>query len=208
MGEIITRPVDKQENFVKRCVATAGDTLQIIDQQIYINGIAVEEPKNRQFNYIVYPSPKLIAKKRWVEYGVSNEDLERMYHYGIINLTAEVAEKVKRLPNIDSVVPMLIPEGYYDANVFPFDERYAWNIDNFGPLYVPKAGASIDLTLDILPLYERVISSYEGHQLEVKNDEIYIDGVVATTYTFSMDYYPTSYDNTDLHSCNDTKTYT
>ncbi|MDR2512179.1 MAG: S26 family signal peptidase [Bacteroidales bacterium] len=189
MGEIITRPVDKQENFVKRCVATAGDTLQIINQQIYINGVAVKEPKNRQFNYIIYPSPKLIAKKKWVEYGVSNEDLERMYHYGIINLTIDVAEKVKHLPNIDSVVPMLIPEGYYDANVFPFDENYKWNIDNFGPLYIPKAGVTIDLTLGILPLYEHVISSYEGHQLEVKDGQIYIDGGIATTYTFAMDYY-------------------
>jgi signal peptidase I len=79
--------------------------------------------------------------------------------------------------------------GKWDRNIFPSNEKYPWNVDNFGPLTIPAKGATVQLTTDNLPLYKRIISVYENNKLEVKGTEIRINGEVATSYTFKMDYF-------------------
>jgi len=186
-GEIIVRPVDKRENFVKRCVAIAGDTLQVINQQIYINGTLENNPRFTQFNYQILPDPRIIPKTRWREIGVSNEDVATLFAHGTVPLTSDMVDKVRQFPNVEDVVIYL--EKKIDRRVFPHDERFPWNVDNFGPLYIPQKGQTIEISLENLPLYHRIITTYEDHSLEIKNGQIFIDGQQANTYTFKMDYY-------------------
>jgi signal peptidase I len=188
-GDIIVRPVDKRENFVKRCIAVAGDTLQVINQQIFINGILQENPKNTQFNYQILPNPFVIPKTRWRDIGVSNEDIDMLYTLGIVPMTKEIFEKAKLFPEVEEIRNIVYPKDNFDGRVFPHDERFPWNVDNFGPIYIPQRGVTIEISIENLPLYYRVITTYEGHHLEVKNNQIFIDGIQADTYTFKMDYY-------------------
>jgi signal peptidase I len=193
-GDIVVRPVDKRENFVKRSIAVAGDTLQIINQQIFINGKLQECPKHTQFNYRILPNPSVIPKTRWRGIGVSNEDIAILYAATLyatneVPLTSEMFEKAKLFPGVEEIRRVISPEGEFDSRVFPHDERFPWNMDNFGPIYIPQKGATIEISVENLPLYHRVITAYEGHHLEVKNNQIFINGQLANTYTFEMDYF-------------------
>lgn len=188
-GEIISRPVDKRENFVKRCVGVAGDTFQIINQQIYINGEPQDAPVHCEFNYRILPNPLVVPKTKWRSIGVSNEDLETLFAYGYLPLTHAMSNQVEKIQAIEQVEKMVSLQGEFDPRIFPFDRRFPWNVDNFGPIYIPQKGATIDLTMDNLPLYQRIISTYEHHVLEVRNEQIFIDGKPASSYTFSMDYF-------------------
>jgi signal peptidase I len=194
-GDIVVRPVDKRENFVKRCVAVAGDTLQIINQQIFINGKFFECPKHTQFNYQILPNPFAIPKTRWRDIGVSNEDMDMLYAYGFVPLTNTMVEKVKLFPEVEEVRTVIFPKDNFDQRIFPYNENFLWNADNLGPIYIPQKGQTIEISVDNLPLYYRVITTYEGHDLEVKNNQILINGLLAETYTFEMDYYWVMGDN-------------
>jgi signal peptidase I len=187
--DIIVRPVDKRENFVKRCVAVAGDTLQIINQQIFINGILQECPKNTQFNYQILPNPFVIPKTRWRDIGVSNEDVDMLYAYGFVPLTKDMFEKAKQFSEIDEVKTVIFPESNFDSRIFPHNENFPWNADNLGPIYIPKKGTTIEISHENLPLYHRIITTYENNFLEVRNNQIFINGELANTYTFEMDYF-------------------
>jgi len=174
---------------VKRCVAVAGDTLQIINQQVYINGELNDFPKNSQFNYQVLPTPLVIPKTKWREIGISNEDADMLYAYGFVPLTNDMVNKVKAFPNVEDVKKVIYSAGDYDKRIFPHNAHFPWNVDNFGPLYIPQKGQTIAITIENLPLYQRVITTYEGHQLELKDGQIFIDGRQTDTYTFQMDYF-------------------
>ena len=104
-------------------------------------------------------------------------------------LTDENASKIKAMSNVTSIDKMLAPSKDWDNNIFPFSKNYPWNVDNFGPITIPKKGVTIDLTIDNLPMYERIIDLYEENELEVKDSVIYINGDVAGKYTFKMNYY-------------------
>ena len=188
-GDIIVRPIDKRENFVKRAIAVAGDTLQIVNGQIFINGELQSCPKYTQFNYQILPSPLVIPRSRWREIGASNEDIEILFAFGHIPLTNEMRERVKLFPNVEQVRSLILPEGLFDSRVFPHDERFPWNIDNLGPIFIPQRGRTIEISFDNLPLYYRIITTYEGNTLEVRGEQIFINGELATTYTFEMDYF-------------------
>jgi signal peptidase I len=131
----------------------------------------------------------VIPKTRWRDIGISNEDVDMLYAYGVVPLTNEMVEKAKLFLNVEDVKKVIIPEGDFDRRTFPHDEHFPWNIDNFGPLYIPRKGTTIEISIENLPLYHRVITTYEGHHLEVKNGQIFIDGQQADTYTFKMDYF-------------------
>lgn len=181
---IIARPVDKRENYIKRCVAVAGDTLQIVNTELFVNGEPQPMCAERQHIYFVETSAPLsgytLAKLNITEYNGTAP-----YYY--VATTEEAASKLRGLSSVKSVVRYNNTESSLDA--FPHDARYAWTQDNFGPLWVPQKGSTIDLTVENLPLYERIIDQYEGHDLCVEGDKIFIDGVEASTYTFAMDYY-------------------
>ena len=141
-----------------------------------------------QYNYTVKTNGTQLNRVKLQDMGIALDDIGMPYPDYSLPLTAEMVGKLRKYPNVVSVTRE--EETAPNPDIFPFDTlRYPWNVDNFGPLYVPAKGASIDLTLDNLPLYERIITAYEGNELQVRNGSIYINGQPATSYTFKMDYY-------------------
>lgn len=187
--DITVRPIDKRENYIKRCVAIAGDTLEIREGEVFINGKKQKDITTKQFNYRVITDGSGIPEKVLRENGIYKSDVRNEGGYFIIPLTAPNVEKFKQMLMVKSVTKEVRAKGERYFRIFPHDEKYNWNEDWFGPLYIPKAGTTIDLTLDILPLYERIIGYYEQNKLEVKDGKIFINGKETNKYTFKMNYY-------------------
>jgi signal peptidase I len=188
-GDIVARPVDKRENYIKRCIGLPGDSIQIKDEVVFINGKQVEIPNLSQFMYIVKTDGNPINRRILKQLDITEEVQMTESGDQVLTLTQESADKLKQLPNVKAVEKIIQPKGFWQPYIFPFDSSYAWNVDNFGPLYIPKAGATVQLTLANLPLYERIINAYELNTLEVKNGKILINGKESTSYTFKLDYY-------------------
>lgn len=188
-GKIISRPVDKRENYIKRCVGMPGDTLQIIQSELFVNGKPNPTQGIIQFRYLIETDGNLLNNRVMEKYNIT----EGMKGHGtndqVLWISEEVAEALRKIPSVKSVRKLAEPEGEWNANVFPNNSSYSWNIDNYGPIVIPAKGMTVPLTLQSLPLYERIINAYEGHDLKVQGDQIYIDGKVAKSYTFGMDYY-------------------
>ena len=121
--------------------------------------------------------------------GIYSKDIAYGNDGVYMRLTEENYVKIKQFSNVLSIENNFEPAGKYDYSVFPHDSRYKWNKDNFGPLYIPKKGATVKITLDVLPLYQRIIEHYENNKFEVKDSSIYINGKLTTEYTFKMNYY-------------------
>ncbi|MGE5383392.1 MAG: signal peptidase I [Omnitrophica WOR_2 bacterium] len=188
-GDIVYRPVDKRENYIKRCIGIPGDTLQIIDQVVYINGKAAELPQKAQFKYLVKTDGSKINPKVLERLGVTEDVLMAQQDEYEITLTAEAVEKIKGFVNVKEVKKIIQPKGFWQPYIFPFDSAYPWNVDNFGPIVIPKAGVTVQLNSKNIVLYERIIKAYELNTLEKVGDKILINGKPATEYKFKMDYY-------------------
>ena len=196
-GGIIVRPADKTDHYVKRCVALPGDTLRVIDGQVYIDGVAQEVYPGVQLSYTVVTTGGRINPRELSRLGLNMEELyfdERLPGYPSMPLTAGMLGKVKAFPIVVSVEPNLdvYPPDYPDSylSIFPFRESFRWTRDAFGPLWIPAKGTTVPLDVENLPLYERIITTYEGHTLQVTADgTINIDGTAVTEYTFGQDYY-------------------
>lgn len=189
-GEIIARPVDKRENYIKRCVGIPGDVIELKEGQLFVNGKQQKEYPGVQYDYRVTTNGTAINKKTLDNMKISEADRHTYPNSQFLYpLTSENAGKMKNMANVVSVDKMLIPSANWDNNIFPFSQNYQWNVDNFGPLTIPKKGVTVDLTMDNLPLYERIIDLYEENELETKDSVIFINGGVANKYTFKMDYY-------------------
>lgn len=187
---VISRPVDKRENYIKRCVALPGDTLRIEHSQLYVNGQPQAPIEGMQLLRFVKTDGTAIGRKTFGDMGVSQADMSqfnRLDSTYVLPLTEAMAGSLSRMKNVEEVTTY----EYVDPMpvIFPNDPRYGWTEDNFGPLWVPQKGATIALTAENLPLYRRIIEAYEGHDLEVRGGHIYIDGNPADSYTFGMDYY-------------------
>lgn len=189
--EIITRPVDKRENFIKRCVAIAGDTLQIKNAVIYINGVAQPFPPQSERYYTVQTSG-VLDEEQLQQIGVHTDpSLNEMITAGngayMINMTPEEKQKVSTLKNVVRITDFIAP---VSNDLYPYyDTAVHWSIDNFGPLWVPQKGATIQLTPDNIIRYERCIVTYEGNQLTTANGKVFVNGKEASSYTFRMNYY-------------------
>ena len=195
-GPLTVRPVDKKDNYVKRCVAIAGDTLQIKDGKVYVNGVPQESYPGIQNTYTVVTNGSAINSKLLEDLDVNPNEYwfdATLPGYRTLPLNKENAEKVSKFGNVVSVNQNIdsYPPDYPDSYllIFPFSRDYQWTRDNYGPLYIPAKDASVDLNLTNLPIYERIISVYEKNTLEVKDGEIFINGEVAKSYTFKQDYY-------------------
>ena len=184
-GEIITRPADRRENYVKRCVGLPGQTLQIKDHIIYLDGKANKEPDNVQYSYRI-KLKQSIPDEVMKELGITMEDIMSMNTLGYMPMTKHTVEVLKQQGYAESIELNIEAE---DWDIYPLNGNKHWTRDNYGPVWIPKKGESIDLTLDNLPVYERPIRTYEGNDLMVKDGKIFINGEVATKYTFKMDYY-------------------
>ena len=184
---IITRPVDKRENYIKRCVDLPGDSIRIIDRELFINGKPEGSVAEKQFCYTIRTSSPL------TQYAVENLGITEITGNGnsyFSPLTDSMVETLSKMDNVISIEPYTVME-----QAFPHNDKYAWTADNFGPLWIPKKGTTINLTLENLPLYERIIDVYEDNDLEVKGEDIYINGQKSSSYTFKMDYYWAMGDN-------------
>jgi len=191
-GLIDTRPADRRENYVKRCVGLPGQTLQIKDRIIYIDGKANKEPDNVQYTYHVKLKQRL-DDDLMKELGITMEDLMSLNTQGYMPLTNHAVEELRKLTDIVESVELNTDANELD--IYPLNGNMHWTRDNYGPIWIPKKGESINLTLKNLPIYERPIRTYEGNKLEVKDGKIYINDQETTKYTFKMDYYWMQGDN-------------
>ena len=274
-GKIITRPVDKRENFIKRTIGLPGETLEIKHRMVYINGKQIDNPSQLQFRHIIemQPGATPLSPDELLTIGISNEDASYMqfmgglqctyltvnktqldklsksslisgwepvrtadiaaasfneiddttaflikifvdysnwtliskeldemgieqeiidkarYCYYTLPLTTETVEKLKARQGVKAVFPTETFPGYGENDIFPYVDKLKWNVDNFGPVWIPKAGETVRLTAENLPVYRRAIEVFEGNKLEVRGGKIFINEQETTSYTFKMDYY-------------------
>lgn len=206
-GDIVYRPVDRRENYVKRCVGIAGDWLEIKNNQIYVNGVKADKVPGVQYNYYVQTDGTRLSNEMLDEMNISRADrmlLDNSQSVGLLMalkldanlpvyhfpLTEEAYMKLQHVPGVQKIV--IEPAwalGEMIGEVFPLGSHKEWNRDNYGPIYIPKKGARLKLSAYNLPIYERIIRVYENNTLEVKDNVYYINGVPTDTYTFKMNYY-------------------
>lgn len=234
------RPVDKRENYIKRCVAIPGDLYEMRDKELYINGELAFIPEQRQWRYNINTQNRLMSSgqaSRQLPDGrvipvdvFAPEEMKFIYqnfqdnpdNWMVENtyaengtimsqnikgfLTKEFLVQAQNLWGSENIAPVIATKkeardsinmysGYLSS--FPNDIQYNWTKDNMGPFTVPAAGETVEISRKNIPLYRRIITAYEGHKLEEKEDGIYIDGQIADSYTFAMNYYFMVGDNRD-----------
>lgn len=278
-GPILYRPIDKRDNYVKRCIAIAGDTLQYIDGQAYINGVAQIHFPQMQHKFVIITDGTILSKRYLQKLDISFEDLDASKEFDpnlliyspeikkfntdniyILPLTQKNYEILKANPNIVYIKQLNKFKNYKETSIYPntpqklsiddslisfvqtinpaFAEKFIinkgkvfsnfndflqlcltilpdtiflsnaqkiltiaqkdifpWNEDNFGPILIPRKGQTIELTIQNLPLYERMITVYENNELKVEGNSIFINNKPTTSYTFQQDYYFMSGDN-------------
>ena len=185
-GEIITRPADRRENYVKRCVGLPGQTLQIKNRIVYLDGKANKEPENVEYTYYVRLKQSL-PEELMEELGISMEDLTSLNTVGYLPLTKHAVEVLQGRK--DLVETIRLNTDANELEIYPLNGNKHWTRDNYGPVWIPKKGEKIALTMDNIAIYERPIKVYEGNDLEIKDGKILINGQEAKEYTFKMDYY-------------------
>jgi len=185
-GSIITRPTDRRENYVKRCVGLPGQELQIKNRVVYLDGKPNKEPDNVQYTYWLKLKQHL-PEELIADLGITNEELGILNATGYMPMTKRtVAELSKRK---DLVERLEVNTEANEWDIYPLNGNKHWTRDNYGPVWIPKKNETLLLNLDILPIYERCIRAYEGNKLEVRNGKIYINDKLTDRYTFKMDYY-------------------
>lgn len=204
-GDVIYRPVDKRENYVKRCIGMPGDTLEVKDNQVYIDGQPTRNPNDMQFNYYVQTDGSPLTEEQFRLLDVSRDDRRLVSNAGLLAflgftpnegggynpvyhmpLTKKALEIALKLPVVKKTV---IEPDALGGPTYPAGYQTGWTRDNFGPLWIPQKGATLPLTERNLALYGRCIKNYENNTLEVKDGEVYINGKPETSYTFKYDYY-------------------
>ena len=194
-GEVDVRPVDRRENYVKRCVGLPGQTLQIKDKVMYLDGKVNPDAENVQFKYHVDLKNNYLPEDLCHDLGLSKDDVnDDLYQFGTIPLTkAAKAALEKQTAYVNSITPV---EEKETGMLYPQNAHTGWTQDNYGPIWIPKKGEKIKLTQENLPIYERPIRVYEGNDLKLTSDgKIYINGEETSEYTFKMDYYWMQGDN-------------
>jgi len=160
-----------------------------VASQVYINGKAQKKIPGLQHKYMVNIQGTSINEDFLEKLDITPSEIEGSDSRYIISMTEDQSKKMDDMKFVVSKEQVTWPADNSDPSIFPCDSRFKWNIDNFGPIWIPKKGVTINLTVDNLPLYRRVIDVYEENDLAVKDNTIYINGTPATTYTFKMDYY-------------------
>lgn len=193
---IITRPVDKRENFIKRCTAIAGDTIQIKNRVIYINNIAQPFPEFHEFKYDVTTSGPLDPDQLnsiGIQFNTDDQNKNQVYQiqdnlYEISMTDVEMAS-LKMLPMIKNIQQAVLSPMDKSPYLFPFSDSSKWTVDDYGPMWIPKKGATIQLTQVNVNIYRRCIAVYEANKFEERNGQYFINDKPATSYTFKMNYY-------------------
>jgi len=189
-GTVIFRPVDRRDNYVKRCVGIPGDTITITSGQLHINNKIAEVKSTQQTSYFVNTNGVRLNPRSLEKMGIAQGD-QRMYSGTVywMDLTQPNAKLLEGFANVTGVERETRKPGEYLPQVFPHDPAYPWNEDNFGPLWIPSKGSTVKLDNSNICLYRDIIDNYEGNDIAVKDSVIYINGKPADSYTFRMDYY-------------------
>jgi len=204
---IITRPTDKKENYVKRCVAAAGDTLQLIDGLLFVNGQQFKDHEDVQHLYFVTTTGAPINRKI-----IDEHDIREVFKlqgapntWGMF-LNKKNAEMIGNLSAVTNIKKRVSEAQSYDTNLFPYNPDLKWSIDNYGPIYMPKEGDEIELNETNYSIYERAIRVYEDNpSLTWNRGRAYIDGQAQDFYKFKMDYYYMIGDN--RHNSQDSRAW-
>lgn len=185
------RPVDKKENYIKRCIAIPGDSVSLVDGQVFVNGKANENAPRMQMIYHVKTKdgngfdPKYLKE-------IDANMLQSLSNQGDfqMQIKEETVPVFKGMENVQTIEPIVQTRGEFMDFIYPFRKEIPWNVDNYGPLYIPKAGDNIPLTQMNYWLYEKAIRDYEGNPtLKMENGKVYINNVEVTSYTFQRNYY-------------------
>lgn len=195
-GPIVVRPVDRKDNYVKRCVAIAGDTLSVVNGKVVVNGTPQENMGVIQNTYTVITNGTQINPKILDKMGLNAEELNfdnTIPGYTNLPMNESEVDEIKSLGNVVEIRQNIdvYPPDFPDSalTIFPFDETFKWTRDNYGPLWIPQRGVTVEINLSNLPLYRRIITTYEENTLEIKDGVIFINGEQTSTYTFKMDYF-------------------
>ena len=187
---IIYRPVDRRDNYVKRCIGTPGDTVTIRSADVYVNGKLFPKNATQQMNYVVATNGTTINPRALERLGIYRSDQNMLSGAAyLLPLTKTNANTISKFTNVTEITPMLYKAGEVQSDIFPHSPVYKWNQDNFGPLWIPKKGTTVPLDTSNLCLYDRIIDVYENNDLRVDGSTIYINNKPATSYTFKMNYY-------------------
>lgn len=200
-GKHYDKPIDKKSNYVKRCVGIAGDSLRIRDGVVFVNDVPLQLPERAdvQRAYLVKGKGKGF-RPRWLKerYGISSQILyedkgQNLYRF--MGISEESLKKFENHPNVASITRYYKPRSYKNNNIFPNNGKVNWNIDQFGPIYIPEKGKTISLTPQNFSIYRRLIEVYEGSEMGISNelslegDQVYLNGEAIDNYTFKQDYY-------------------
>ena len=196
-GPVIARPSDKKDHYVKRCVAVAGDTLSVKNGRVFINSQAQEVWPGIQTTYQVTTDGSRINLKKLEKLGLNISELEydeTLPGYLGMPLTAAMLKELEGYANVTGISEDIdvYPPDYPDSYLmlFPYTEAFKWTRDNYGPIWIPKAGVTVKLNTELLPLYERIIRVYEHNDMNIAPDgHIFINGKETDEYTFKQDYY-------------------
>ena len=189
---IVSRPVDKRENYIKRCIGIAGDTISMSHGLVSVNGKPEKLKNTGQISYeVVFKTPDINpAVFEDLGFNISDDIRSTMTpNVYTFNGTAEMMDEVKKLDFVQSVKEFTATAGERESDIFPYDKNRNWNVDNFGPIIIPRKGWTVKLDSATMPLYERSIRIYEGNKLERSANGWLINGKPANSYTFKMDYY-------------------
>jgi len=190
--QIIARPIDKRENFVKRCIAIPGDTLLITHSSVYINNLPFSDPKEVQHNYYIRTTGEKFEddKLAGLEINIADQLNDLNEENYVLSLTRGQASGIRSMQNVAKVTRLENTNRNLSyLSYFPYDRSISWNEDNFGPLVIPGKGMTISITLENLPLYRRIIEVYEKNDLDIKDGIVYVNNKPSYSYTFSMNYY-------------------
>ncbi len=191
---IVSRPVDKRENYIKRCIGIAGDTISMKNGLVSVNGRPEKLKNTGNFTYeVTFKTPNVnfgIFQEMGFSMREGDPEISQLSATSYSFTGSEIMmDDVKKLDFVQSVKELTQPEGYQERDIFPFDPKKNWNVDNFGPIVIPKKGMTVQLDSASMPFYERSIRIYEGNKLEKSGNGWLINGKPATSYTFKMDYY-------------------
>ncbi|MFD2588305.1 signal peptidase I [Croceitalea marina] len=246
----VKKPIDKKSNYVKRCVGTPGDSLEIIDGFVHINGkkLVLSDRAKVMSDYTIYAqkgvSSRLLEEvgaddysRKYIASSINQNQLNLLRQSGfqvgadennrpiiytdkkgispeiirqlrlslkeetprarMANMTQDMVKELKKNQNIDSIVMEVIPKGQAGYNVFPQSPYYKWNVDNFGPIYIPEECATVEINAKTIPFYKKIIRDYERNEVKVTGNKVFINGKEANSYTFKQDYYWMMGDNRD-----------
>jgi signal peptidase I len=186
---IIYRPVDRRDNYIKRCIGVPGDTILIKGGTVFVNGKRLPENNTQQTTYTISTNGTTINPKAFERLDISISDQHHFTGGYELPLTKENSEKIAKFTNVTDVKPIYANADEFDPYIFPYKKLLKWNLDNFGPVWIPSKGTTVKIDTSNICLYERIIDVYENNDLRIDGDKVIINGVPADSYAFKMDYY-------------------